>query len=522
MTRSPRQLLSSFILTTIGGLVIVIGLSLVATDRIIAAFALDDGEVHNKMLARAVSNALEPELRAWLAATEGEAAELDRAEPGYRALERGVHQVTRDLPTLKVELYRPDGTVIFSTGADALGVREGPENEAFWQAVGGDPYSTVEFDEDFVDLQGEPFHRDAVTSYLPLSYEGELLGVFEIYSDYALVLALANTYFPKVAALVLAACLLLYLTVLLFVWRAQRSLSAARDELADARTRADAANRAKSRFLANMSHELRTPLNAILGFSEVLADQRFGPIGNHKYREYASDIQLSGQHLRSLIDDVLDMAKIEAGSVEVEMRTFDLRDLIADVVRMMQGRTAAAGQSLVSDLPETPVRLRSDPRLVRQILLNLLSNATKFTPAGGEIRVSMAYEGARAQVSISDTGIGMSTEDLETACRPFGQTRRGKAQGQAGTGLGLSICKSLTELLGAEMAISSCPDAGTEVRLALPAAQSQEAPALPYGRSGCLDGCSDSPAVTAEAGAPQEPTGDSAARSAVSVSAASS
>ena len=271
MTRSPRRLLSSFLITTVGGLIVVAGLTLLATDRIIAAFALEDGEVHNKMMARAVSNALEPDLRAWLAEADLDSATPPREEPGYQALEQGVARVTRDLPTLKVELYRPDGTAIFSTGPEPLGGVEGPENAAFRQAAGGLAYSAVEFGEDFVGADGEVFFRDAVASYLPLSYGGEVIGIFEIYSDYALVLALANAYFPQVAALVLGACLLLYLSVLLFVWRAQRSLSAARDELATARSRADAANLAKSRFLANMSHELRTPLNAVLGFSEVLA-----------------------------------------------------------------------------------------------------------------------------------------------------------------------------------------------------------------------------------------------------------
>jgi signal transduction histidine kinase len=468
MTRSPHRLLSSFLITTVGGLIVVAGLTLLATDRIIAAFALEDGEVHNKMMARAISNALEPDLRAWLADADLDSATPPREEPGYQALEQGVARVTRDLPTLKVELYQPDGTVIFSTGPEPLGGVEGHGNAAFWQAAGGMAHSAVEFGEDFVGADGEVFFRDAVASYLPLSYGDEVIGVFEIYSDYALVLALANAYFPQVAALVLGACLLLYLSVLLFVWRAQRSLSAARDELATARSRADAANLAKSRFLANMSHELRTPLNAILGFSEVLAGERFGPIGTPKYREYASDILLSGQHLRSLIDDVLDMAKIEAGGVEVDPQTFDLGILTAEVGRIIQGRTDNAGQHFGVDLPDQPVWIESDPRLVRQVLLNLLSNATKFTPAGGEVRLTLTHGARNVCLSVADTGIGMSAEELATACQPFGQTDRGKAQSHAGTGLGLAICQSLVRLLGGELAIDSTPEHGTEVRFQLP------------------------------------------------------
>ena len=477
MTRSPRRLLSSFVITTIGGLILVIGLTLVATDRIIAAFALEDGEVHNKMMARAVSNALEADLRAWLAEADMDAAASPRETDAYAELADGVQRVTRDLPTLKVELYRPDGTVIFSTGPEALGGREGPDNQAFWQAASGQAFSTVEFDEQFVGADGGTFARDAVASYLPLTYGGAVIGVFEIYSDYALVLALANAYFPQVAALVLGACLLLYFSVLLFVWRAQRSLSAARDELAAARTRADAANVAKSRFLANMSHELRTPLNAILGFSEVLAHERFGPIGTPKYREYAHDILLSGQHLRSLIDDVLDMAKIEAGSVEARAQTFDLGELVSDVGRIIQGRTAAAGQRLAIELPDTSLRIESDPRLVRQILLNLLSNATKFTPTGGDLRLALARSEDSVRLSVVDTGIGMSAEELATARQPFGQTERGKLHGHAGTGLGLPICQSLVALLGGDLEIDSAPDQGTAVEVRLPAPTSVAQPA---------------------------------------------
>jgi two-component system cell cycle sensor histidine kinase PleC len=219
-----------------------------------------------------------------------------------------------------------------------------------------------------------------------------------------------------------------------------------------------------------MSHEFRTPLNAILGFSEVLAQERFGPIGTPKYREYADDILVSGQHLRSLIDDVLDMAKIEAGTVQADIQWFDLSSVVADVGRIIQGRTGAAGQCFRVESPDTPVWIESDPRLLRQVLLNLLSNATKFTPAGGEIRLTLSHPGDHVHLSVVDTGIGMSGEELATARQPFGQTERGKAQGHAGTGLGLPICNSLVTLLGGNLAIDSSPQHGTQVDVVLPAA----------------------------------------------------
>jgi signal transduction histidine kinase len=466
--RSPQELLSKFLLTTLGGLVLVVVLALLTTNHIIDRFARDDGELHNKMMARAVSNALEPELRHWLLNAELSDPAAARRHPAYRRLDTGLAQVLRDLPSLKVEVYRTDGTIVYSSGPDALGEVTEASNRAFWNAASGTPYSVVEYDEDFVGSDGGIFYRDAVASYLPITYGNEVVGVFEIYSDYAAILALANVYFPQVAALVLGASLLLYGIVTMFVWRAQRDLGEARDELAQAHARAEAASQAKSSFLANMSHELRTPLNAILGFSDVLERERFGPIGAPKYREYARDIRTSGEHLHSLIDDVLDMAKIEAGRVEVEAAACDLREVAGQAARMVRGRIADASQRLILDLPDDAVPIRSDERLLRQILLNLLSNAHKFTDRGGTIRLALKRTETELKLEVADDGIGMDAQELVQARQPFGQAVRGRRLGVTGTGLGLPICMSLTELLGGELALDSVPNVGTTARVTLP------------------------------------------------------
>jgi signal transduction histidine kinase len=469
--RSPRELLSNFVLTTVGGLVLVAALTLAATEWIVGEFALEDGEVHNKMIARALSNALEPELRTWLK-TADPGAPAATGSPAYAALTDGIARVSKDLPVLKVKVYRPDGIIVHSGGLDEYGDRTPRSNAAFWAAAAGQASSQVEFDEDFVGPDGTAFFRDAVSSYLPIVYDGQIAGVFEIYGDYAIVVALADQYFPLVAVVVLAACLLLYGIVTLFVWRAQRALTRARDDLANARERAEAASQAKSSFLANMSHELRTPLNAIVGFSEVLETEAIGPLGsNPKYREYARDIRLSGTHLRSLIDDVLDMAKIEAGRVELEAAAFDLRAQVETCARIVRGRIEEAGQILELQLPHAAVWVRSDARLLRQVLLNLLSNASKFTPAGGTIRLSLETRTDAFAIEVRDSGIGMTPSELEVARQPFGQAVRGKrvsGGAHGGTGLGLPISTSLIELLGGRLVLESEADVGTTARVVLP------------------------------------------------------
>jgi signal transduction histidine kinase len=467
--RSPRDLLRNFVLATLGGLVVVILLALAGTDYIMSRFALDDGEVHNKMIARALSNALEPELTDWLAVADTADPEAATTHPAFRALDAGIDRVSRDLPVLKVEVYRPSGEVVYNGGTADIGGIEGPENVAFQAAAAGTSYSTVEWQEDFVDAAGQPFFRDAVASYLPIVYGGEVIGVFEIYGDYAYVMSLAEVYFPQVAVLVLTTCLLLYGSVTIFVWRAQRRLTRARDDLAAAHARAEMASRAKSVFLANMSHELRTPLNAIMGFSDILEHERFGPMGNARYRDYAGDIRRSGAHLHSLIDDVLDMAKIEAGRVEADPADIDLAGVIADAARMVRGRFDEAQQSLALSLPAGPVPAHTDGRLIRQIVLNLLSNAGKFSPQGAEIRLVLEVGADGATITVADPGIGMSAAELAVARQPFGQTDRGKKMGHAGTGLGLPISMSLVEVLGGELTLDSVPGQGTTARIRLPA-----------------------------------------------------
>ncbi len=248
--------------------------------------------------------------------------------------------------------------------------------------------------------------------------------------------------------------------------RANLALLARKYEVA--MTRAEAANQAKSEFLANMSHELRTPLNAINGFSEIMAAEMFGPLGDRRYKGYAADIHNSGQHLLSLINDILDMAKIEAGKLTLHYEPMALDILCAEAVRLMRGKAQEAQLALTLDCPEA-LRIEADQRGLKQVLLNLISNAVKFTPEGGAVSVTVAPRDAdTVRVSVADTGIGIAAKDLARLARPFEQVEGQHSKSTQGTGLGLALTKSLIELHGGALTIDSEPGRGTTVWFDLP------------------------------------------------------
>jgi len=244
-----------------------------------------------------------------------------------------------------------------------------------------------------------------------------------------------------------------------------------------AMTRAEAANQAKSEFLANMSHELRTPLNAINGFSEIMAGEMFGPLGDPRYKGYAADILKSGQHLLSLINDILDMAKIEAGKLTLHYEQVSLKEIVEDAARLMRGRVEESGLKLLVDAPDLPT-IEADHRGIKQVILNLLSNAVKFTPEGGDIVVALSREDdERLRVAVTDTGIGIAAEDLARLARPFEQVEGQHSKTTQGTGLGLALTKSLIELHGGTLTLESEPGRGTTVSFDLPIRRPDQAAA---------------------------------------------
>jgi len=241
------------------------------------------------------------------------------------------------------------------------------------------------------------------------------------------------------------------------------------------KVKAEGANKAKSEFLANMSHELRTPLNAINGFSEIMVGEMFGPVGDPRYKGYASDILNSGQHLLALINDILDMSKIEAGKMNLNIEPVSLDEVVESCVRLVRDRAQDAGLALRVDLPPLP-EVEADYRALKQVMLNLLSNALKFTPRGGRVAVEAAVEGDRVRISVSDTGIGISEEDMARLARPFEQAESQLVKTQQGSGLGLALTKSLVELHGARLELTSEPGVGTTASFTLPVSVEAAAP----------------------------------------------
>lgn len=240
--------------------------------------------------------------------------------------------------------------------------------------------------------------------------------------------------------------------------------------------RAEDANQSKSDFLANMSHELRTPLNAINGFSDIMKKEMFGPLGDSRYKEYVSDILFSGQHLLSLINDILDMSKIEAGKMTLNADELQISEMISQVLRIVRGRAEESRLKLVYDNVDIKT-IEADARAVKQVLLNLITNAIKFTPEGGTVRVETIAKQAGIIIKVHDSGIGISKENLNRLAKPFEQIESKHSKQHEGTGLGLALSKSLVELHGGNFLMESEPGVGTVVTFTLPNSPPEKKPA---------------------------------------------
>jgi len=240
------------------------------------------------------------------------------------------------------------------------------------------------------------------------------------------------------------------------------------EKYAEEKTRAEEANAAKSKFLANMSHELRTPLNAIIGFSEIMESGMFGPLGAEKYIEYSRDIRESGEYLLDVINDILDMSKIEAGGIRLSLEAVELDSLLADCIRVVSTRASEKRLAIKAEV-EAGIHLNADRRALKQIALNLLSNAVKFTPDGGAVTVQGRLRGGAVIIGIKDNGIGIPRQALQKLGRPFEQVESQLTKRHQGSGLGLAIAKSLVELHGGGMRIRSRLGRGTLVMVRLPA-----------------------------------------------------
>jgi signal transduction histidine kinase len=329
---------------------------------------------------------------------------------------------------------------------DAEGVRQWFSSAAFARLMGDDNIGSCAL------MKGHHGHIAELQDRRALAFTRALMGVF------ALVLGLAAYAAWRVTQMS---------THLRQQKLTLRALARAKASAEQARAAAEEASRVKSEFLASVSHELRTPLNAILGFSELMQFQMLGPLGHPRYGEYTADIHKSGRHLLDLVNDILDLSRLSAGKAELRESEFALDQLVADCKILLGGETLRHVRLLLDIPPELP-RLHADFRMIKQILLNLLSNAVKFTPEGGTITVAAARVPGGLHLSVADTGIGMSAEDIEKALAPFGQIDSKIARRHHGAGLGLPIARAHAELHGGKLLLESVTGQGTRVTLVLP------------------------------------------------------
>jgi len=395
------------------------------------------------------------------------------AEPASRMLMSDIRQLARGTQILKVKVFNTEGLTIFSTELAKIGSNS-YTSPGLQAALRGAVDSRMEKREKFTALDQVVHDRWVVSSYLPIRnvFTNSIEGILEVYSDvsdtYALVMRHVLTQVLVIAAVLCIA----FGLVLLVVQRADREIGRRWREnraLSEAMVAAENANLSKSTFLANMSHELRTPLNAINGFAEMIRLQYFGPLGDARYQAYAGHIHDAGQHLLAIINAVLDLSKIEAGKMRVDLESLEPAEVATATLRLIEHEAEAAGLKLELILaPDLPV-MQLDRAKLRQILLNLLGNAVKFTPSGGSITLSVEpLPPAYVDFSLRDTGIGMRPEDLATALAPFGQIDNLYTRQHDGTGLGLPLSKHLAELMGGSLTITSGVGEGTHVRVLLP------------------------------------------------------
>jgi signal transduction histidine kinase len=372
-------------------------------------------------------------------------------------------------------MYAPNGHVVYSTDRKDLG-GDFSAHRQFRTAAAGGIDTEYGFHTRFAARSGTQQDLWVLSTYLPVRahYDrGPIIGVVEIYSDITAIRQSLITAALRTGAIVGAAFLVVFGMLLLMVWRADQTVREeheAKLAMAAAMTQAEATAKEKTQFLASISHELRTPLNAIIGFAEILGNEIKGPLGHASYKEYITDIGKSGQHLLNIINEVLDLVKAESGTMAVDSQPTNMVSLAKGVTRMLAPEAESLGNTLAVETVGNVSAIETDPRKVRQVLINIVANGLKFTPEGGSVRIVLDQDDLTGQMRIRvvDTGIGMKPEDIPVAETPFGQVENVFTRTHKGTGLGLPLSRKFIEALGGSFLIESALGDGTTVTLTLP------------------------------------------------------
>jgi signal transduction histidine kinase len=431
-------------------------------------------------LTQAFANSVWPGFEAFVASTAGLDGDALRARPETARLREAVLMQMQGASVVKVKIYNLAGLTVFSSEAAQIGVDQS-KNAGFQAARSGGVASELTHRDTFNAFDSVIENRDVFSSYIPLRRAGQnspVAGVFEIYTDVTpLLQQLTETQIRVVSGVTLVLAML-YIALFLTVRHADRIIRRqvierehAEEQLRHAVEAAEAASRAKSVFLTNMSHELRTPLTSIIGYGDLL--QKDLELSDRT--EFVPDllkIQTASRHLLALINDLLDYSQIEAGSVPLHLQTFEVRELVDEVVATIQPLLIKNGNTLEVRRTGDLGSMRADPTKVRQVLLNLLSNATKFTERGTitmTVEREMTSDADWLRFGISDTGIGIPRDKIQQLFREFTQGDESPTRKYGGAGLGLTISRRYCELMGGRITVASEPGVGSTFVVYLPA-----------------------------------------------------
>lgn len=408
-----------------------------------------------------------------------------RAHPATAALAADVVRHARGLAVLKVKFYDARGFTAFSTDPGQIG-GDYSANPRFLGALRGNDTAELEFRRSFGAIEGKLDYRWVLSSYVPIygratvagtdrpaAAPGPIEGVAEVYRDVTTTVARIEESFQRDVVLTAAICAIAFLALVAFIWHADTEMRREHaDNLRLTATMAglQAKNEAKSDLLAHMSHEFRTPLNAIIGFSELIRNEVRGPIGNTDYKQYVGDICGAGRRLLGMIEDVLDLVRMERGEVKPQPTSIDPGDVVTSLVADMRPALESAHHGIEIKNPDHLTPIVTDPALVRRILTNLISNAAKFSLPGSAIVIEIEQDDrANTRIAVIDHGSGMSDDSIARARVPFGQVDHPLAKAQDGTGLGLPVSLKLAQTLGGGIDFVNRSGAGTTATLSLPA-----------------------------------------------------